>query len=49
MSSADGDGSSSSYHLEGGEDFDPSELPANIPPEIAPEVSYVLLHGPFLF
>ncbi|CAG0887243.1 unnamed protein product [Darwinula stevensoni] len=37
MSSADGDGSSSSYHLEGGEDFDPSELPANIPPEIAPE------------
>ncbi|CAG0887244.1 unnamed protein product [Darwinula stevensoni] len=37
MGAAEGENSNSSYQMEGGEEFDPNELPANIPPEIAPE------------
>ncbi|CAG0890431.1 unnamed protein product [Darwinula stevensoni] len=36
MGGAEGSNSSSS-HIIGGEEFDPNELPADIPPEIAPE------------
>ncbi|CAG0887464.1 unnamed protein product [Darwinula stevensoni] len=53
MSAAEGDDSQNSYQMEGErEEFDPNEVPPNIPPDIAPEAKFncvvMVLFSPYI-